>query len=369
MYKKSIIYILIAIIILITACIFFSDIVFYIISSVILAFVLRPLVNFLDSFRIGKVSTPRWLIILVSYGFLLFSIYFFISLFIPLFREQQEKIQTIDSTEVNHFLIEVLGKIENILKNNGIIDTKKNNFLFNKLIETKNTFIQTISPSSVVNKVISFTGNILTTLLAVFFISFFMLLEKGKVTRLILSVVANPYFELSLKAIYKIKNLLSNYLIGLLVQMLCICTFTYIGLSIFDVNYALTISIFAAFINLVPYVGPLLGIAFGVIVGLTTVDFTSIKAMQTLFLEIISVFLIVQLNDNIILQPLIFSKSVKAHPVEIFIAIFAGATLGGAIGMILAIPTYTILRVTLMELLHGYKQYNVFRLNFSKNES
>jgi len=66
------------------------------------------------------------------------------------------------------------------------------------------------------------------------------------------------------------------------------------------------------------------------------------------------------------LQPLIFSKSVKAHPVEIFIIIFAGASLGGILGMILAIPTYTVLRVSIMELLSGYKQYNVFRINLSK---
>ncbi|MCK5372671.1 MAG: AI-2E family transporter, partial [Cyclobacteriaceae bacterium] len=78
--------------------------------------------------------------------------------------------------------------------------------------------------------------------------------------------------------------------------------------------------------------------------------------------EIASVFAIVQLTDNVILQPLIFSKSVKAHPLEIFIIIFAGATLAGVVGMIAAIPVYTIIRVFVMEIYSGYKSYHIFKV-------
>jgi predicted PurR-regulated permease PerM len=69
----------------------------------------------------------------------------------------------------------------------------------------------------------------------------------------------------------------------------------------------------------------------------------------------------VQITDNIVLQPLIFSKSVKAHPLEIFVIIFAGASLAGVLGMIAAIPVYTIIRVVLIELYQGYKQYKIFQ--------
>ena len=89
-----------------------------------------------------------------------------------------------------------------------------------------------------------------------------------------------------------------------------------------------------------------------------------------LVLKVVSVFATVQLVDNLVLQPVIFSKSVKAHPLEIFIIIFAGATLGksisggaggGIVGMIAAIPTYTILRVSAMELYTGYRKYSIFK--------
>jgi predicted PurR-regulated permease PerM len=81
-----------------------------------------------------------------------------------------------------------------------------------------------------------------------------------------------------------------------------------------------------------------------------------------LLLKIVSVFGVVQLTDNIIIQPLIFSKSVKAHPLEIFLIVFVGASLtGGPVGMILAIPAYTLVKVSFSEFYNGYKKYQVFK--------
>jgi len=366
MAKKNIILLTFIFLALTFVSYFFSDIVFYLISAIVFSFILRPLVNFLDRIRIGNISSPRWLMILLSYGFLIMLIYGFISVFIPLINEQQEKIKSLSGNDIDRFLIEELGKIESYLKTKGLLEDGQEGILFKRLYETKETLVNNISPSSVLNRIVSFTGSLLVSLLAILFISFFLLLEKGKTTKLFLSLITNSYFELTVKAIYQIKNLLSNYLIGLLVQMFSICILIYIGLTIFGVNYALSIAIFAAFINIVPYIGPIIGILFGILVGITTAEFSSVESLRSLFVQIISVFAIVQINDNIVLQPLIFSKSVKAHPVEIFIIIFAGASLGGILGMILAIPTYTVLRVSIMELLSGYKQYNVFRINLSK---
>ena len=64
-----------------------------------------------------------------------------------------------------------------------------------------------------------------------------------------------------------------------------------------------------------------------------------------LILKVVGVFLTMQMLDNFLLQPFIFSNSVKAHPLEIFIIILVGAKLGGITGMILAIPAYTVIRV------------------------
>jgi predicted PurR-regulated permease PerM len=136
-----------------------------------------------------------------------------------------------------------------------------------------------------------------------------------------------------------------------------------IGLSIFGIKYALTIALFAAVANLIPYLGPILGASFGIIVGISTgTELLTQQDYLFLVIKIASVFSIVQVVDNIFLQPLIFSKSVKAHPLEIFIVIFAGASLAGIPGMIIAIPVYTVLRVSFGELYSGYRSYKVFRI-------
>ncbi|VAW28455.1 Uncharacterized UPF0118 membrane protein [hydrothermal vent metagenome] len=125
----------------------------------------------------------------------------------------------------------------------------------------------------------------------------------------------------------------------------------------------MTIALFAAIVNLIPYLGPMLGASFAIII--TTVqsgsEVDSMNSLLMLLLKIGGVFAVVQITDNVLTQPLIFSKSVKAHPLEIFVIIFAAATLAGVVGMILAIPVYTILRVSVKELSSGYKQYRIFK--------
>jgi predicted PurR-regulated permease PerM len=153
--------------------------------------------------------------------------------------------------------------------------------------------------------------------------------------------------------------------------MFAIFSVASIGLTLVGVNYALTIAFFAAVANLIPYLGPLLGSLFGIFVAIST-QLGNLTPQENIFLvvKIAVVFAVVQIMDNLIFQPLIFSKSLRAHPLEIFVVIFAGAALGrlivggllgGVLGMISAIPFYTILRVSGQELYSGYRQYKVFR--------
>ncbi|HSI74584.1 MAG TPA: AI-2E family transporter, partial [Lunatimonas sp.] len=97
--------------------------------------------------------------------------------------------------------------------------------------------------------------------------------------------------------------------------------------------------------------------------GLATGNFSEANEIYFLIAKILGVFAVVQLCDNIFLQPMIFSKSVKAHPLEIFVVIFAGAKLAGIMGMIFAIPVYTIFRVSFKEFYKGYKDYRIFKID------
>jgi predicted PurR-regulated permease PerM len=194
------------------------------------------------------------------------------------------------------------------------------------------------------------------------FITFFFLYEKGLFRRNILAVIPNAYFEVAVTTFYKIEKLLSNYLLGILGQMIIMFTILSVGLGIMGIKYALTIAVFMAMMNIIPYLGPALGVVFASVVVLSTPSASGDFANNGyILLRILPIVLGAIVFDNLFVQPFIYSTSVKAHPLEIFFAIFAGATLAGGLGMLLAIPAYTILRVGYLELRESMQQYKVFR--------
>ncbi|MCV9386904.1 AI-2E family transporter [Reichenbachiella ulvae] len=343
----------------------FMDIFMYVCISIVLATILRPLTNFISRTYVFQVKVPRILAILFSFGTVLGVLSLFMLLFIPLIVEQVNVISTISFDEVYKHLSQPVVKAEDFLIEYGLVNEEDHSLT--KTIRTSTIeLVRDINFQKILNNVVSLTGGVFVTLMALGFITFFLLLENGIISRLLISVVPNQYFELFITAIHKIEHLLSNYLIGLLLQMLAIFSIAGIGLSIFGVNYALTIAVFAALANLIPYLGPLLGSVFGILVGISTSGHFAIDDVTLiLIVKIVSVFAAVQVTDNVVLQPMIFSKSVKAHPLEIFVVIFAAATLAGIPGMIAAIPVYTIIRVSVMEIRNGFNSYQVFQA--SKN--
>jgi len=284
-------------------------------------------------------------------------------LFLPLISDQIQLFMSIDSDQVITKLGVPLKAVESFILNYQLGDYKPG-FLAINIKEGINNFFSEVEISAIVQNLIALTGNMFVGLMAITFITFFLLYEKGILRKHLINLIPNEYFEVSIEGLYKIEKLLSNYMLGLLLQMTAIFSMVFAGLSVFGINYAATIALFAAIINLIPYLGPILGASFGIIVGLSTSGVQIFESNQYIImvLEIVSVFAAVQLSDNIILQPLIFSKSIKAHPLEIFIIIFAGATLAGVVGMIAAIPVYTIIRVFVIEIYRGYKSYYIFKV-------
>ena len=158
------------------------------------------------------------------------------------------------------------------------------------------------------------------------------------------------------KSMRNITTMLTRYFGGITVQVTIITLIVSIALSLLGVKNALLIGFFAALINVIPYVGPLIGAAFAIFITISSnlgLDFYS--EMLPLILKVAGVFATMQLTDNFILQPYIFSNSVLAHPLEIFLVILIGGKLGGIVGMILAIPVYTVLRVIASVFLSEFK--------------
>ncbi len=339
----------------------FSDIVLYLLVSLVISSVLRPITDYVDNLEFFGIKVPRSLAVLVSFSLLAVVPVLFILMFVPLILDQITVLQGIRFDQVVVRLQEPILQIENFILNN-FRSEREAGFLMKEINDTLISIIESIQVGALLNYVLQFTGTIFIYTLAVSFITFFLLYEKGILRRSLLALIPNAYFEVGITTIHKIEKLLSNYLVGLLLQIAIMFTIIALGLTLSGTKYALTIAAFAAIVNLIPYLGPVIGLLFGLMVVISTKSIdTELNHYLFLALKIAPVFAIAQLIDNLLLQPIIFSKSVKAHPLEIFIVIFAGAAIAGGLGMIAAIPAYTILRVSYLELSEGYKQYHIFK--------
>ncbi|KOF03245.1 permease [Roseivirga seohaensis] len=359
--KRTAIYIALIIAALLLFIYFFTSIFTYLVLSLVLASILRPLVEKISGARFFNLKVPRWLAILMAFGAMILVLTLFVILFIPLIDDQISLLSTLDIDSVTESILEPIRSFEEFLLEKRL-SNESPGFLVEGLRDTITEAISKIQVQSILNIILSFLSSFFVGLLALSFITFLLLYEKGLLRNSIIVAIPNKYFEVSIAALDKIEKLLSNYLLGLSFQVIVIFTMASIGLTIMGIKYSLTIALFAALANLIPYAGPLLGSAFGIIVGLSTSpDLVTSNDYMFLIIKVVSVFSVIQLTDNILLQPLIFSKSVKVHPLEIFVIIFAGASIAGISGMIAAIPAYTIIRVSVVELRRGYKQYSIFR--------
>lgn len=359
--KKPIVTLSIIILLLLAVGWYFSNITLYFILSVVLAAILRPLTNRINSIHVYGQHVPRWISIFISYIVVGFIIFLIGALFVPLISAQIQVIATYDLDYIYEQIQNPVGKVEDFLFQYEIIQSEPG-FLIKQVRENLVSSFSILNVQGLINTILNTTSSILLGFMAISFITFFLLLENGLLRRNIMDLVPNSYFELAVATFNKVERLLSNYLVGLVIQLSCIFSLAAIGLTLMGIEYALTIAMFAAVANLIPYAGPILGATFGVIVGMSTGSFESSNEIFFMIIKILSVFSVVQLTDNVVLQPLIFSKSVKAHPLEIFVIIFAGAKIAGILGMIFAIPVYTIFRVSFLEFYKGYREYSIFKL-------
>jgi predicted PurR-regulated permease PerM len=340
---------------------YFIEIVTYLIIALVLSGILRTPTDYLSQLSLFGLRIPRFVAIALSFGALMALVALFGLLFAPLVSKQIDALASLNYRQLVETLTAPVAYLEEVLQRQQFFQLEKG-FLLDDLQTYLRQPILDFKLSNFINNLLSFTGSFFVGLLATLFITFFILNEKGAIRRSLLSLIPNRYFEVSITAFTKIEKLLSNYLLGILLQMISIFSIASFGLILAGVDYAVTIAVFAAVLNLIPFLGPVIGAVVGLIVGLsTTTGLADSEAYFWLMGKIAIVFAVLQLTDNILLQPIIFSKSVKAHPLEIFLIVFVGSTIQGPVGMILAIPVYTILKVSVSEFLKGYRRYRIFR--------
>jgi predicted PurR-regulated permease PerM len=345
------------VVILLAIAWFFRSIVVYILVSGVLSIMGRPLVELFCRIRIRKVKFPRALAALMTLLIIWGVIIMFFAIFIPLVTKEINYFSTIDSEKIVQIVQEPLNKLENLFKtfNKNIGDQISIQDYFAKKVSS---VLSIDMIQNFLGSLVGILGNILVAIFSITFITFFFLKDQHLFFESILMWVPEKYTENFRRALNSIKNLLTRYFIGIVIQSTCIMILIDIGMTIAGIDFqqALVMGLIIGILNVIPYVGPWLGLFIAIVMGVAShiqMDFKTVVVPLIYYMIIVEA--ITHLIDNIIFQPVIFSNSVKAHPLEIFIVILAAGYAAGIPGMILGIPGYTVIRVFAREFFNNFK--------------
>lgn len=331
---------------------YFKAIVFYVLVAAVLSLMGKPLVNFIQKVRIRHWSPPRWLAALLTLVVMLFLIIGTAQLLVPVVVNQIDHLSAFNLDELLSALHEPIGRIEGYV-NDFVPD---NSFSIKAYLEAQVTPL--LSSGAIQHSIVSMTEWILDLGIAIFsvsFITFFFLKDDSLFLNGLVILFPGRYEENIRRAVNSSTRLLVRYFIGICIEMVIklICITIPLYLIGLEFNTAVLIGVISAVLNVIPYIGPLIGGIIGCIVAMLA-PVPGVPIGVVLF-QMIVVFVIFQAIDNFVLQPYIYSSSVKAHPLEIFIVILMAGYIAGVLGMLLAIPAYTVLRVFAKEFLNNFR--------------
>jgi predicted PurR-regulated permease PerM len=336
---------------------FFRNIVVYILVSGVFSIMGRPLVDLLCKIRIKKWSFPRSLGALLTLIVIWVIIIMFFVIFVPLVTRQINYFSTIDSEKIVQIVAGPINKVESLFR--AINKDIPKNLTVQDYIVRKVAGVLNINMiQSFIGSLIGVLGNVLIAIFSITFITFFFLKDQKLFFESILMWVPDKYVDNVNRALYSIKSLLTRYFIGIVIQSTCIMILVTIGMTIAGIDFqqALVMGLIIGILNVIPYAGPWIGLAIAITMGVAShinQDFNTVVIPLVTYMIIVEV--VTHLIDNIVFQPVIFSNSVKAHPLEIFIVVLASGFAAGIPGMIFGIPAYTVLRVFAREFFYNFK--------------
>jgi predicted PurR-regulated permease PerM len=313
-----------------------QPVIIYLFVALILTLIGNPILDFLKR-RLKFKHTVATIATLFTFMLIIAG---FILMFIPLISAQGQNLSLLNTAAIEENIKRLADEVILFLNSHNI-DSKE-------IIKDAN-----LSAALNFNFIPNFLNSILGTigsfgmgLVSVLFITFFFLKDRIMFVVGFKKLIPSRQEEQILNSTEKIYHLLSRYFLGLLLQLFIVFVLYAIVLFIFDIPNLIIIAFLCAVLNIVPYVGPLIASVLAAVLtmlGNLGSDFQVVVLPTTLY--VLLGFWIVQIIDNNLSQPIIFSKSVSSHPLEIFLVILIAGFLSGIMGMILAVPFYTILKV------------------------
>ena len=344
--------------IILALCFLFKNVLVYIIAAFVVSLIGRPIMQLLRKIRIKKHSLPDWLLAVLTIAFILAFLTLIVTQMVPIVSNIIRDASSIQTS--SYFGTNPIEKLNAWLV--GLFPNLGHDFdITAVLLSNLRDVVDFNKVSGIVGSVASIVTSAFVALFSVVFISFFFLKDDTLFERIICALVPDRHEADMGKTLNDIKQLLSRYFAGLVIEMLGVAVIDFLGLWLIarlNFSYAIGIAFIAGLLNVIPYVGPLIGefigVVFGIILKLGTGAGLDVN-IWIFALIILAIMLTAQLIDNFIYQPLIYSTSIKAHPLEIFIVLLMAGHIGGAVGMLVAIPAYTVVRVVAIRFFYRYK--------------
>ena len=333
-------------------CWYFKSVIIYILLAVVVSLIAQPIMALLQKVRIKGKKAPDW--VLASFTICIMLILFFVivTLIVPVVSgivkgvslssiENTARNISIPLADFNQYIRSTFPRLGD--------DFRIEIVLFNELKK----FLDVSMFSSVIGSAASIVTSLSIGMFSVVFISFFFIKDSSLFGKMVAAIVPDKYEETAVKALSDIGHLLTRYFSGVLIEMTGVALINFLGLLLIarlGFNAAIGIAFLTGILNIIPYVGPLLGGVIGTILSLV-IKYSSVIPVGLdvgfvwFTVIVIAILCFTQLVDNFVYQPLIYSTSIKATPLEIFIVLLIAGHLGGPLGMIIAIPSYTVIRV------------------------
>lgn len=329
---------------------YFAGLVMYLAVGGLLAYLLKPVVDRIQGF----VSIGRTPAILVTYVLLFGVLAFIVTSIVPFVARQVSELSRLISVDA---AVEVADYLEGRLQQ--FLPIEEGAFVQNvrqaALALVQGDLIQGDQVADTVGSMVSIFTNIIYAVIIIPFITFFFLKDGTQIRHSVLGLVPNRYFEITLAIVEKVEVNIGRYFRALLIQCFFIALIASTLLSFVGLDSPLAVGIFTGLANTIPYFGPFLGFIIGTLVAIAQTG-----DMSLVFGVAVAMGL-TQLADNILLQPIIFSRAARAHPLVILFVVLIGAQLAGILGMLIAIPLATTVRVIVQQVLWSVRNYRTLR--------
>ena len=352
---KFIIYILLIVILLGIAIYLYTEISYIftpinaivssIITPIIVAYVfyymLNPLVNFFEK----KMSRFIGSLLAIFVGII--TVLIVIVGVVPIIVEQTQNL----ITALPRYIEVVKGYLEEYSDNayvQVVVEYVNNNLNVSKISE-KLVSIATSVAQGVVSS-ISSTASVLVTMP---FVLFFLLKDASHFNKFVISLLPKKLEKPVAETIDEIDDKVGSYIQGQMLVSLCIGIMLFIGYNIIGLHYAFSLATIAAFLSIVPYLGPVIAITPAMLVAAST--------SWVMVVKMLVVWGIVQFLEGNIISPNIMGRSMNMHPLTVIFVILIGVNIAGVVGAIIGIPVYSILKVLVGKLLLSIRdRYNKF---------